>query len=115
MMKNYRKKDHGINLTQTGVVNVLRYSPKIECCKNLKKCEGGMTFVEALVETTVLSLLKNYKDQILRSMQSLYSILLYFFRVKRERDFLTFSGIFTTCSNNGLHSFKRYTIKRVSL
>ena len=42
-MKYYPKKDHGINLTQIGVVNFLRYSLKIECCKNLKKCKGRMT------------------------------------------------------------------------
>jgi len=52
----YRKKDHGINLTQIGVVNFLRYRPslKIECCKNLKMCKGGLTFVEVLEETAVL-------------------------------------------------------------
>jgi len=47
-MKYYRKKDHGIDLTKIGVVNVLRYSLKIKCCRNLKKCKGGMTFVEVL-------------------------------------------------------------------
>jgi len=36
-MKYYREKDHGINLTLIGVVNFLRNSLKIECCKNLKK------------------------------------------------------------------------------
>jgi len=43
----------GINLTQIGVVNVRRYSLKVEFYKNLKKCKGGMTFVEDLEETTV--------------------------------------------------------------
>jgi len=46
--------DHGINVTQSGLVNALRYSLKIECCKNLKTCKGGMTFVDVLEETTVL-------------------------------------------------------------
>jgi len=49
-MKYYRKKDHGISLTQIGVVYCLRYNLKIECCKNLKMCKSGMTFVEVLEE-----------------------------------------------------------------
>ena len=55
-----RKKDHG---TQIGFVNVLRYNLKIECCKNQKKGKSLMTFVEVLQETTVLSVLKNYKSR----------------------------------------------------
>jgi len=46
-----KNKDHGISLTQTGF---LRYSLKFEYCKNLKKCKGGMTFVEVSNETTEL-------------------------------------------------------------
>jgi len=62
-MKYYRKKDHGISLTQTGVVNVLRYSLKIECCKNLKKCKGEMTFVEVLEEKTLLICFKKLQSR----------------------------------------------------
>jgi len=47
------------------------------------------------------------------NLQLLYSI--YFFRVKRERSFFTFSGIFKTCSNTGMHSCNRCSIKQVSL
>jgi len=47
-MKYYQKKDHGIDPTLIGIVNVLRYSLKIECCKNPKKCKGWMTFMEVL-------------------------------------------------------------------
>jgi len=53
-MKYYQKKAHGINFTQIGVINFLRYSLKIECCENLKKCKGGMTIVEVSEETAVL-------------------------------------------------------------
>jgi len=35
-MKYYRKKDHGINLTQIGVANVLRYSLKLNVAKSEK-------------------------------------------------------------------------------
>jgi len=54
-MKYYRKKDHGINRTH-GVANLLRYRPslKIECCKNLKKCKGEITFGDVLEETTAI-------------------------------------------------------------
>ena len=45
-MNYYPTKADGINLTQIGVVNVLKYSLKIECCKNLKMCKDGMAFVD---------------------------------------------------------------------
>jgi len=108
-MKHYLKNDHGINLTQTGVVNLLRCSLKIECCRNLKKCKGGLTFVEVLQETTVLVCFENYEVdlKILRNQQSLYCI---YFRVERERNFLTFSGILKTCWNSGLRLFNRCSI-----
>jgi len=112
IMNSYRKRDHGISLTQIGVVNVLRYNLKIECCKNLNKCKGGMTFVEVLEENTVLVCFEKVQS---RYCEICNHFTVYFFRVKRERNFLTFSGIFKTCSNSGLHFFNRCSSKRVSL
>jgi len=54
IMKYYRKKNHGYNLTHIGIVNIPRCNLCIECCKNMKRCKGVMTFLKYLEVTTVL-------------------------------------------------------------
>jgi len=69
--------------------------------------------VEALEQATVFVYFEELQSRFKRYCEICNHFRVYFFCVKTEGKFLTFSGIFKTCSNNGLHSFT--SSERVSL